>query len=124
MVILREGTEHMSKGGTSTSSSIDPRVFDLLKENYQHAQGLANQPYQPYSGSLVASPSDATLTGENALLGGAMTAGSAGLRCSGFHRRAGILDGCAGVAGGDLARGHPERLAAIRARPDRQLPQS
>src|SRR5260221_5785666 len=75
MVILREGTEHMSKGGTSTSSSIDPRVFDLLKQNYQHAQGIADQSYQPYSGSLVATPSDATLSGQNALLGGAMTAG-------------------------------------------------
>ncbi len=60
----------MSKGGTSTSSSIDPRVFDLLKQNYQHAQGIADQPYQPYSGSLVATPSDATLSGENALFGG------------------------------------------------------
>jgi hypothetical protein len=76
MVLLRKGIEDMSKGGTSTSSSIDPRVFDLLKTNYQHAQGIADQPYQPYSGALVAAPSGATASGENALLSGAMNAGS------------------------------------------------
>ena len=65
----------MSKGG-GTNATIDPRIFDLLKQNYQHAQGIANQPYQPYSGSLVAAPSEATASGQYALLNGAMSAGS------------------------------------------------
>jgi hypothetical protein len=49
----------MCKGGGSASSTIDPRVYNLLSQNVSHAQGIANTPYQPYTGQLTAGLSPA-----------------------------------------------------------------
>ena len=40
--------------GSSASSTIDGRVWDLLNANVQHAQRIANAPFQPYTGDLRA----------------------------------------------------------------------
>lgn len=48
----------MSKGGgtstETTTSTLDPQIKSLLMGNYQHAQGVANQPFTPFSGEQVA----------------------------------------------------------------------
>src|SRR5262249_34892701 len=69
---------HLSKGG-GTNSTIDPRVFDLFNAKFKHAQTNANQPFNPYTDSVVASPSAATQQGWNTILGGAMDAGKGAL---------------------------------------------
>src|SRR5579864_8946729 len=43
----------MCKGGSS-SSTIDPRIMQMLQQNYASAQSVANRPYQPYTGQLTA----------------------------------------------------------------------
>jgi len=43
----------MCKGGGSTST-VDPRIMQMLQSNYQNAQNVANRPYQPYTGQLTA----------------------------------------------------------------------
>jgi hypothetical protein len=71
----------MSGGGSQavTASTIDPRVFNLVNTNYNRAQGVANQPFEQYKQPLVASPSAATLAGQNTILGGATAAGDSTL---------------------------------------------
>src|SRR5579884_2463233 len=44
----------MCKGGGSSSSTIDPRIMDMIGANYQNAQKVAARPYQPYTGQLTA----------------------------------------------------------------------
>ncbi len=41
-------------GSGNNSSSIDPNILNLIMQNYARAQGIANQPYQPYGGQLSA----------------------------------------------------------------------
>src|SRR5206468_10552018 len=43
----------MCKGG-SRSSTIDPRIMQMLQQNYASAQNVANRVYQPYTGQLTA----------------------------------------------------------------------
>ncbi|MDE2475850.1 MAG: hypothetical protein KGO48_12435, partial [Alphaproteobacteria bacterium] len=43
----------MCKGGGSTST-VDPRIMQMLQSNYQNARDVANRPYQPYTGQLTA----------------------------------------------------------------------
>src|SRR5262245_41925975 len=63
----------MSKGG-GTTSTIDSRLFPLLEQNYKSAKAIAGKPFTPYTGQLVASPSAATLQGQDAVMG-ALNAG-------------------------------------------------
>ena len=44
----------MSGSKTTTSNTIDPKLMALYQQNYNTAQGVANRPYQPYTGELVA----------------------------------------------------------------------
>ncbi len=41
-------------GSGNSASSIDPNLLNLILQNYSRAQGIANQPYQPYTGQLSA----------------------------------------------------------------------
>src|SRR5438105_2906889 len=43
----------MCKGGGS-SSTIDPAIKNLLRQNVASARAVANRPYQPYTGPLTA----------------------------------------------------------------------
>jgi hypothetical protein len=38
----------------TTSNTVDPALMALYQQNYNTAQGVANRPYQPYAGELVA----------------------------------------------------------------------
>lgn len=48
----------MSKGGgtstQTTTQTLDPQIKALLMGNYQHAQGVANTPFSPFTGEMVA----------------------------------------------------------------------
>ncbi len=39
---------------TTQSNTVDPALMALYRQNYDTAQGVANRPYQPYTGELVA----------------------------------------------------------------------
>src|SRR5690348_2491416 len=44
----------MSGSKTTTSNTVDPKLMALYQQNYKMAQDVANRPYQPYTGELVA----------------------------------------------------------------------
>jgi hypothetical protein len=44
----------MCKGGSKASSTVDPRIMGMVQSNYANAQGVANRPYQPYTGQMTA----------------------------------------------------------------------
>lgn len=63
----------MSGSTTQTSSNkIDPALMALYQQNYNTAQGIANRPYQPYTGELVA-PFTQAQTQAQGLLGNIAT---------------------------------------------------
>ena len=66
----------MCKGGGSSSSTIDPRVYNLLSQNVTRAQGIANTPYQPYTGQLTAGLTPTQQEAGGWLQSGAMNAGA------------------------------------------------
>ena len=69
----------MSKGGgTTTTSSIDPKVLGMLQGNYSRAQGVANQPYTPYTGTLQ-TPASASTQNAGTAIANAGNAGSGAL---------------------------------------------
>lgn len=51
--------------GTSTTS-LDPQYANAVYGNYDRAQGLANTPFQPYTGQQVASFTPTQLQAQNA----------------------------------------------------------
>lgn len=48
----------MCKGGSSSSSTVDPRIMLMLQSNYRSAQNVADRPYQPYTLQLTAPMTD------------------------------------------------------------------
>jgi hypothetical protein len=56
----------------TTSNTIDPQLMALYQQNYNTAQGVANRPYQPYTGELVA-PFSQAQTQSQGLLGNIAT---------------------------------------------------
>lgn len=43
-----------SKGGSTTTQTVDPAMMAIYNDLYSKSQGLANQPYLPYTGPRVA----------------------------------------------------------------------
>ncbi len=63
----------MSGGSkTTTTNTVDPQLMALYQQNYNTASGVANRPYQPYTGQLVA-PFNAAQTQAQGILGNIAT---------------------------------------------------
>src|SRR5580704_8040804 len=45
---------HLGGGGGSSGSTIDPAILSIIQSNYARAGNIANQPFQPYTGQMVA----------------------------------------------------------------------
>jgi hypothetical protein len=57
----------MGGSKTTTTNTIDPRLMALYQQNYNTALGVANRPYQPYTGEGVAPFSPAQLEAQGIL---------------------------------------------------------
>jgi hypothetical protein len=59
------------KSGQSSSNTIDPQIKALLMQNYNTAQGVANTPFQPYTGERVAGFTPTQFQGQQGLISAA-----------------------------------------------------
>jgi len=57
----------MGGSKTTTTNTVDPRLMALYQQNYNTALGVANRPYQPYTGEGVAPFSPAQLKAQGIL---------------------------------------------------------
>lgn len=58
----------MGGSKTTTTNTIDPKLMALYQQNYNTALGVANRPYQPYTGEGVAPFNPTQIAGQNALV--------------------------------------------------------
>src|SRR5580693_4115041 len=81
----------MGGSQTSTTNTVDPKLMALYQQNYNTAQGVANRPYQPYTGEGVA-PLNAAQQQAEGILGSVATNPAYGAALSGAENAAsGIL---------------------------------
>jgi hypothetical protein len=59
------------KSGNSSSNTTDPQIKALLMGNYDQAQGVANMPFQPYTGERVAPFNPTQTAGQSGLINAA-----------------------------------------------------
>jgi hypothetical protein len=80
------------KSGQSSSNTIDPQIKALLMQNYNTAQGVANTPFQPFTGERVAPFTPTQIQGQQGLIGAANDPTSANT----INQAGGVLAGLTG----------------------------
>src|SRR5215472_17046605 len=87
-------TDRTPMGGSKTTSSntIDPKLMALYQQNYNTALGVANRPYQPYTGEGVAPFAPAQLEAQGIL-------GDVGRSNIGDAALASAIGGATGILG-------------------------
>jgi hypothetical protein len=82
----------MGGSKTTTTNTIDPRLMALYQQNYDTALGVANRPFQPYTGEGVAPFSPAQLEAQGIL-------GDLGRSNTGDNALSGAVNGVTGILG-------------------------
>ncbi len=88
------------KSGSSSSNTIDPQIKQLLMNNYSTAQGVANTPFQPYTGDRVAPFTPTQMAGQEGLIGAANNPTGTNT----INNAAGVVNGVANYSPADVQK--------------------